>query len=107
MMSFLKAACTYLLSSEFRRHLLLCFTMGCGIFDVSSDVFSTQSFFASGRNEIAYALLSTILLSYTIQAIFVLLVHRRQGTCARVNVGLRLKCATFSSASSLSSIPIG
>ena len=80
-MHFLKAACTYLLSSDFRRHLLLCFTMGCGIFDVSSDVFSTQSFFASGRNEIAYALLSTILLSYAIQAIFVLLVHRRQGKC--------------------------
>jgi hypothetical protein len=53
--------------------------MLCGIFDVSSDVFSAHSFFASGRIEIAYALLSTILLSYVLQAAFAFVVHRNQG----------------------------
>ena len=70
----------FLGSSKFRKKALLYGVAFLSFFDVASDVFSISENFVAGRTEIAYALLSTILLSFALQLALAVTVHRHQGS---------------------------
>ena len=75
----LRVAGAYLSSPEFRRTAILWFTGIFSVVDVCSDVYSTSSYFTRGRNDVAWALLSTILLSFAIQSMCVIYAHKHKG----------------------------
>jgi hypothetical protein len=75
----LVALFTYLTSSEFLHRLTVYSAAGFSLIDVGTDIYSTSSAYSAGNADLGSALLSTIILSNTLQIMVVINRHRHRG----------------------------